>query len=187
MRNSVLIPIAVFLTMTAANSQQYKGDTQSVDSIIGALYASMSGDREASRDWNRFKNLFAEDAALRSIPNPLKDIASVAVRNANEFVEQSGAWIRENGFVELEIHRLVEGYGPVLHVWSTYKWSTAAGRLKPEPEWTYGINSLQLLNDGNRWWIINATWTDVSIEHPLPEKYLHGALREEEQFNQKNR
>jgi hypothetical protein len=35
-----------------------------------------------------------------------------------------------------------------------------------------GVNSIQLLNDGQRWWIINIYWMQESEENPIPEKYL---------------
>jgi len=35
-----------------------------------------------------------------------------------------------------------------------------------------GINSIQLLNDGERWWIINIYWAQESQEHLIPKKYL---------------
>ena len=35
-----------------------------------------------------------------------------------------------------------------------------------------GINSIQLMNDGERWWIINIFWMQESEEHPIPEAYL---------------
>jgi len=35
-----------------------------------------------------------------------------------------------------------------------------------------GINSIQLLNDDNRWWIINIYWTQESEENPIPDMYL---------------
>jgi hypothetical protein len=35
-----------------------------------------------------------------------------------------------------------------------------------------GINSIQLFNDGKRWWILSIYWQHEVARHPLPEKYL---------------
>jgi hypothetical protein len=35
-----------------------------------------------------------------------------------------------------------------------------------------GINSIQLFNDGNRWWIVNIYWQQESAEDPIPDMYL---------------
>jgi hypothetical protein len=35
-----------------------------------------------------------------------------------------------------------------------------------------GINSIQLWNDGKRWWIVNIFWQSETPDNPIPEKYL---------------
>ena len=55
----IILILGTFSTLTLA---QYEEDTESVDSIIAALYASISGDAGEQRDWDRFRNLFVEDA-----------------------------------------------------------------------------------------------------------------------------
>lgn len=39
-------------------------DVKSLDGIIRALYASISGEKGVPRDWDRFRVLFAPDARL---------------------------------------------------------------------------------------------------------------------------
>ncbi len=50
------------------NAQETKypmaGDVESVDGIVSALYASISGEAGEPRDWERFKSLFADGALL---------------------------------------------------------------------------------------------------------------------------
>jgi hypothetical protein len=38
-----------------------------------------------------------------------------------------------------------------------------------------GINSVQLFNDGRRWWIVSIYWQQENASVPIPEKYLPGA------------
>jgi hypothetical protein len=35
-----------------------------------------------------------------------------------------------------------------------------------------GINSIQLMNDGQRWWVVTIFWQGEDAKTPLPEKYL---------------
>jgi hypothetical protein len=35
-----------------------------------------------------------------------------------------------------------------------------------------GINSFQLFNDGERWWVLSVYWQHETAEHPIPESYL---------------
>jgi hypothetical protein len=38
-----------------------------------------------------------------------------------------------------------------------------------------GINSIQLFNDGKRWWIVSIYWQQENANATIPEKYLPGA------------
>jgi len=35
-----------------------------------------------------------------------------------------------------------------------------------------GINSIQLMNDGKRWWIVTVFWHAEDEKNPLPAEYL---------------
>jgi hypothetical protein len=56
------------------------------------------------------------------------------------------------GFYEKEIARRTEQFGNIAHVWSIYE--SRHNEDDPEP-FMRGINSIQLFNDGKRWWIVN--------------------------------
>ena len=64
--------------------------------------------------------------------------------------------IFKDGFFETEIHRDVQQFGSMAHVWSTYE-----SRQKADgPVIDRGINSIQLYFDGTRWWIAAVMWQD---------------------------
>ena len=44
--------------------------------------------------------------------------------------------------------------------------------VNDEKPFARGINSIQLLNDGNRWWIMNIYWSSETEANPIPDKYL---------------
>jgi hypothetical protein len=64
--------------------------------------------------------------------------------------------------------RRVEAYGNIAHVWSTYE--SRRGREMSDP-YSRGIASIQLLKDGDRWWIISVFWDYERPDNKLPEKY----------------
>jgi hypothetical protein len=35
-----------------------------------------------------------------------------------------------------------------------------------------GINSIQLMNDGRRWWIVSVFWEAETPQTPIPKKYF---------------
>ncbi len=145
-------------------------DVGSLDSIMKAVYASISGDAGKARDWDRFRLLFHKDARL--IPtgkNPKTGVAGARASTPDEYIKQAEPYFAKEGFYETEKARRVEVYGNIAHVFSTYESRHAAGDKTP---FMRGINSFQLLNDGKRWWVITIYWQHETPENPIPKKYL---------------
>ena len=86
-----------------------------------------------------------------------------------DYIKSSGKWLYDNGFHEKEINRQVQTFGNITQVFSTYESYRNKDDKKP---FMRGINSIQLMNDGKRWWIINIYWMRESEEHPIPKQYL---------------
>ena len=64
---------------------------------------------------------------------------------------------------------MTEQFGQIAHAFSTYESRHAPDDAKPSQR---GINSIQLMNDGKRWWIVTIFWQGEDEKTPLPEKYL---------------
>lgn len=148
-------------------------DVSSIDAIVKSLYSVISGDAGQKRDWNRFRSLFYPGA--RMIPtgmNPKTKHGGGRVFTSEEYIERSSPLMEKEGFYESEIARRVETFGTIAHVFSTYQ-----SKHKPTDEKPFarGINSLQLLNDGTRWWVLTIAWSSETPENPLPEKYLNNS------------
>jgi hypothetical protein len=144
-------------------------DVESVDAIIHSLYQVISGPAGEKRNWERLRYLFIEEG--RMIPTGRKADGSYVkkVLTVEEYIASSGPYIEKEGFYEEEIGRKTEMFGNIAHVFSTY-----AARKKPdEPAFMRGINSIQLWNDGKRWWIISVFWQPETKETPLPSQYLN--------------
>ncbi len=152
---------------------EFKIDSTSVltlDSTIKTLYAVISGEKGEERNWKQFKFLFKPDAKL--IPSGKDKAENYRVRymTPDDYIKGSGEWLVENGFFEKEIHRKVDTFGNITQVFSTYESFHSESDDKP---FMRGINSIQLLNDGKRWWVVNIYWAQETEDHPIPKKYLH--------------
>jgi len=147
----------------------YLSKVQTLDDAINSLYSVISGEKDVKRDWDFFKFLFKPGAKL--IPSAKKDSLYVArYLSPEDYINSSGKWLLENGFFEKEISRKVEQFGNIAHVFSTYE---AFNSESDEAPFMRGINSIQLLYDNQRWWILNVYWMQESAEHPIPEVYLN--------------
>lgn len=153
----------------AATPAAKPSDVVSMDSIVSALYDVISGPAGKKRDWDRFKSLFIPGARL--IPTGKRQTGEVGSRvlTPEDYVERSSKSLEENGFFEKEVARRTEGFGNIAHVFSTYESRHKAEDPKP---FARGINSIQLMNDGKRWWIVTVFWQGEGPDNPLPQKYL---------------
>lgn len=147
----------------------YLDKVQSLDSTLETLYGVISGEKGEERDWELFRFLFKPNAKLIPSGKNKEGIYGLRYMTPNDYIESSGAWLIENGFFENEIHRTVQTFGNITQVFSTYE--SFHSKKETEP-FMRGINSIQLLNDGNRWWIVNIYWMQETEENPIPSIYL---------------
>jgi hypothetical protein len=143
-------------------------DLASLDAILTALYDVISAPAGAQRNWDRFRSLFVPGARLVPLAGSAGAPTTARVMTPDGYIERSGPAFAKAGFFEKEVARRVETFGALTHVWSTYEARRAP--TDPEPFMT-GINSIQLVNDGQRWWIVTVAWQAARPDLPLPEKY----------------
>lgn len=144
-------------------------DVASVDAIVAAVYDVISGPAGEARDWDRWRSLFLPEARLISLGRNREGGNPYRVLTPEDYVEMAGTSLEENGFFETEIGRTQEEFGPVVHLFSAYQ----SKRTLDDPEpFARGINSFQLMNDGERWWVLTIYWTSERPDLPIPERYI---------------
>ena len=158
-----------FISKAQDSDSKYLEKVSTLDNTIETLYAVISGEKGEKRDWDLFRFLFKPDAKL--IPSGKNQAGKTGCKfmSPDDYVNSSGNWLEENGFFEKEINRKTESFGNITHVFSTYE---SFHSESDESPFMRGINSIQLLNDGTRWWIVNIYWTQESSENPIPKEYL---------------
>lgn len=169
MKSVIVFASVLFLSMSApAQTKDYSSDVASVDGIIAALYDVISGDPGQPRDWDRFRNLFKPESKL--IPTSKNQSGEIGYRvlAPEDYVQLFTTRI-STGFFERELSRKTETFGTITHVFSTYE----TKEKKNGTVTNRGINSIQLLFDGKRYYVINIFWCAESLGFTLPEKYLN--------------
>ena len=144
-------------------------DVASLDAIIAALYDVISGPAGQKRDWGRFRSLFYPGARLVPTGHPPGGPARAFVITPDEYAARSGPMLEQRGFFERELSRTIEQFGSVTHVFSTYD---SKSTLEDAAPFARGINSIQLLNDGTRWWVMTIFWDAERPGLTIPDKYL---------------
>lgn len=169
---NVLLLILFFAvqTVTAQVSEaQRQKDVQNIDNLMVALYASISGEKGEARDWDRFRNLMLPGSRLIPTAGGENGVNTYQIMTPEDFIENTDPYFVENGFFEYEINREEHHYGRIVHVMSTY--GSKRSKADAEP-FNRGINSIQLFNDGERWWVVTIYWAHESEENPIPERYM---------------
>lgn len=137
-----------------SSSAAVSADVATLDGIIKAMYDVIAGAAGQPRDWERFHSLYAPGARLMPIVSPKGQPAHVRVLSPEDFRKRVEPIFEKEGFFERETGRKVEMVGSMAHVLSHYE-----SRHEPGGEpFDRATNSLQLLFDGTRWWIVSVMW-----------------------------
>ncbi len=141
-------------------------DVNSIDNILAALYGVISGPA-GERDWNRFRSLFLPQARLTSPAKGGDGVVRIHPMSVEDYVRLAGDYFAQHPFFESPIVSRIQSFGNVSQVFSSYESRHAAG----ETPFARGINSIQLLYDGNRWWIMSILWDEERVGNPLPKEF----------------
>jgi hypothetical protein len=147
-------------------------DTASLDGVVAAYYAALSGPAGRTRDRARYLALFAAEA--RVIPAEGKGHGGTMPRafSPQTYLANVEPSMIEVGWVATEVARRTERFGKIAQVFSTYEVRRAAGAAGPSIR---GVNSFQLFFDGRRWWIASLVAQPETATLTLPDRYLRSA------------
>ena len=166
---ALIVLLSVVGSMQAAAQEMPRLDT--IEGIIGAVHETLSGKAGEPRDWETFRSLFEPEARFITSPRlPDGDGFGYQARSIEEVVRSMDAWLAANDLYETPVHFVTEQFGRMAHVFCTYE-----SRKKEDdetPTYGRGVSSFQLLNDGDRWWIVNWYWVGERPDSPIPDRYL---------------
>lgn len=181
LRTSVLTAVltavvAVLPSAVGAQSMLAPADVATPEALVTSLYDTFQRPPGQNIDWDRFSRFFLPGALM--IPNVEQTEGEFRVMSVQGFSD----WIEgifaehapigselDRGLRETEIHSVVERYGDIALVMSTYErrpWDTTEvdGR---------GINGITLVRNDGRWWIASIVWDEESGAGPIPARYRH--------------
>lgn len=143
-------------------------DVETLAGILAAFYETISGPAGSPRQWARDRTLYIPGVRFVSTNVKRDGTVVTSVMDHQEYVDAVDAYFVKAGFFEREIHRVTRTFGNITHVFSTYESrQTADG-----PVTARGVNSIELFNDGKRWWIATAIWDEERRTNPIPKDLL---------------
>lgn len=149
------------------NQENFIQNVQSLNSTVKTLYSIISGEKDVDRNWKLFKFLFKEDAEIiLTIKNKNTGDRKYYL-SIDDYIKSYGKWLFENGFYAKETERVISTFRHMNNLTSTYAYhyTDNNGIFK-------GVNSINLINENNRWYISNIKWNQETDELSRLNEYL---------------
>jgi len=139
-------------------------DVSSPDAILAAIYDSISGPA-GPRNWNRFRSLLVPHARLSTSTVDAKGVPRVRQLSVDEYIAAVTPIVAKEAFYESSIVNNTQRFGNIAQVFTSY----ASRHGRGEKPFQTGINSMQLMFDGTRWWVVSILWDATRPGNPLPK------------------
>lgn len=158
-------PAADIAKLRASVPSPQSSDVKSIDAIIVALYQSISGPA-GPRDWSRLRSLMMPEARLTASFVDEKGRQTVQRWTVDQFIADFDAPLSANPLYESALVNRTQRYGNIAQVFSSY-----ATRSTPDGKpFDRGINSIQLVYDGGRWWVLSILWDTDRPGNSIPKQ-----------------
>ena len=154
--------------VTIPEQEPKVADVTSIDGMIKAWYDIVTGPKGQARPWGRDHTLYTPETRFLNVSRGPKGKLRATLFDHQGYVNAVDKGLTERGFFEREINRVTQRFGNTVHVYSTYESREAADG----PVTARGINSIELFDDGARWWIMYAQWQEETPSQPIPKEYL---------------
>jgi hypothetical protein len=110
------------LNVQSQNYQEdYSSNVSSIDSIVTSIYEVVSGDKGEERNWDLHKTIFHPEARIISNYVDEEGKYQISFRTADEYMNQFRDYFKVNNTYEKDVNRVIEIFGNMAHVFSTFE------------------------------------------------------------------
>jgi hypothetical protein len=145
---------------------------RTVDHLLASLYQSISAEKGAMPNWILFRKLFRSEARINALGKDKYGKERYISLTVEDYIRGTEATFQKQGFREVEIGRITEEFGDMVHAFSSYETlDTAHERVLQR-----GINSIQMIYRDDRFWIISLLFhpetenQQISGRHVFPKE-----------------
>ena len=148
----------------------YQRDSETPESLVQALYESISGKAGIDRNWDRVSNLWFSGARIIFSSGDYHGKSAFKDFTVDEFIESVRDYYKKWSFYQKEIAGKTHMFGHRAQVWSTFETRSESPSGKALLR---GINSFQMVKKNGRWWIVSMVYDFESEKNAIPRAYLH--------------
>jgi hypothetical protein len=166
-RLAITALIAAMLPVTGALAQVAPVCplTKTLDQLPKAIDDAVSG--PGNKDRTCLRALLMPEVRLIPVTVAADGQVKTTILALDDYVDRV-AKRGDKAFYEHQIKYATETYGNIAHLWSTYT-VTETPDGKPMVR---GINSIEAVNDGTRWRVLQISWQAETPANPLPAQSL---------------
>jgi hypothetical protein len=166
---TVLFHLSVNYRASAQVITKYGDNVSTLDGIIKAYYDVVTVKKGGKVYFERDSLIHWPGVNVGAVSISKNGKPAMHYMSLKEYHRLSDPSLEKDGFDEREISRKVEKFGSIYHVWSTYE----SCNEHNGPIIERGINSIELFNDGARFWILGWFYDGERKDNPIPAEYLH--------------
>lgn len=146
------------------------GDTQAVQTTLDALYTAFSFDARGGADWDAIRKLCASGAVFVA---PIERKKSPRVVGIDEFLRDFQQYVaseavRNTGLHERIVHARIDQFGSIAHAYVAFEGFVPGLNAVQQR----GLDSIQLVRDGDKWLVVSFTTQYEGKAEPLPDRFL---------------
>jgi hypothetical protein len=167
--SGIKIPLTIGRLTESQDNEM--NDTSRIESVMQTFYEAISGYPGEDRDWDSLRSLFAPGASLVPSSVVCSNLPPSAI-GIEAYVQRLAGFLSQHDFFETGFVHRIEMYGNMACIISTYEARHTPNDSEP---FKRGVNFIQMLNDGKRWWLTSMIWRDEDKENSIPEKYRNPA------------
>lgn len=169
MRTSLAaLGIAVSLS-TSTLADEPVDETAAVEATIHAVYDVISGPVGEERDFERMRALYMDGAAMGAVGPGPDGQGRGRVITLDDYIERSGPWLVENGFVEVPTRTDISVWGEIATARSAYEGTNSA----TGETFLIGVNFITLFKIEGEWKIASILWRTETDDWPVEAAFEH--------------
>jgi hypothetical protein len=163
MQRHLILATLAFLIGLQAKTQEIPSVRTIQETVLETL--SIISAPTDQKDWEKFRKLFLPCADLTVVSDNSLGQKNARTFSLEEFVRMMQRNTSTSPFSEQQINLTVQHYNGIAQAFQTYE-------LNVGDQKHLGINSYQLVFDGNTWWIANLVWASNQNGVEIPEQYM---------------
>ncbi len=153
----------------AQGNKKFTENTSSIENIVSSIYEVVSGKKGEERNWELMKIIFHPDARLIMNYTNKEGEHEIYFYSVEDYISTFREGLKQSDLYEKDVKNQIDVFGNMAQVFSTFK--SYKSKTDEEP-FKKGMASIQLFNDGERWWVLSMYWKNESEDSKIPSEYL---------------